>query len=224
MRAGFLLKKLILWGVILVFLGVCGVCLYGRLYLKKWELNTEFHFLVSEEKSVEAGAEFIKLEGGAGYVLRYQDKDYVVLSVYLSQKDAESVQEVLSLQNRQTKLISISSKTLYFRGKKQWKKAGMYVGALRTFHACLSVLEESITRLEGGMTQEKNKGILKDLKNQLVYMSEVYASTYPTFSLLCSHLVTQLQNEGEKVVYASRMRYILCEAVSEYLNESKQFV
>ena len=108
MRAGFLFKKLVVWVCILFFLLICVIGIFCKLYVKKVDLKASFHFLVLEEKSVEAGAEFIKLEGGAGYILRYDGKDYAVLSVYLSQEDASAVQKVLALQNRQTDLITVS--------------------------------------------------------------------------------------------------------------------
>jgi hypothetical protein len=88
MRAGFLFKKLSLSLIIIAFVTVGAVALVFRYYAVKVALDVEFHFLVSEEKSVEAGAEIMKLEGGAGYILRYKDKEYAVLSVYLSQEDA----------------------------------------------------------------------------------------------------------------------------------------
>lgn len=223
MRAGFLFKKIILWIIILFFFMACVIGAFCRLYVKKVDLKTSFHFLVSEEKSVEAGAEFIKLEGGAGYILRYENKDYAVLSVYLSQEDASSVQEVLSLQNRQTQLISVSAPILCFFGKKQCKKENVYVGALRTLYACLTVLEETVSKLEKGMTQEKSKGILAGLKKQLSYMSEVYADGYPAFSVLCEDLAGKLPTDKESVIYASRLRYLQCEAVDGYLNVTKEF-
>lgn len=223
MRAGFLFKQLIIWLIIITFLAVCAVAVFFRYYAVKVALEVEFHFLVSEEKSVEAGAEMMKLEGGAGYILRYNNKDYAVLSVYLSQEDAQSVQEVLSLQNRRADLICLSTKTLCFRGKTLRKKVDLYMGALRTFYSCLIVLEENITRLEKGLTQEKSKGSLTGLKRQLYYMSEVYADAYPDFSSLCGKMERQLQIECGGVVYASRLRYILCEAVDGYLDLTEKF-
>ena len=179
MRAGFLFKKLSLSLIIIAFVTVGAVALFFRYYAVKVALDVEFHFLVSEEKSVEAGAEIMKLEGGAGYILRYKDKEYAVLSVYLSQEDALSVQEVLSLQNKRAHLLCLSTKSLCFRGKRLRKKVSLYMGALQTFYAYLVLLEENITRLEVGLTQEKSKGLLTGLKRQLSYISEVYADVYP---------------------------------------------
>ena len=222
MRAGFLFKKLVLWVVVFAFTNVCAIGSFYALYTTKIHMKTEFHFLVSEEKSVAAGVEFAKLEGGAGYILRYNGKDYVVLSVYLSEKDASFVQEALSNQNRQTSLICLSFTSLYFRGTQQ-RKVGVYVGALQTFYECLSILERNIERLESGMTQEKCRAVLLELKRQFSYMYEIYANVYPDFAVLCGKLVGELQNIVEDIVYASRLRYILCDAVDGYLRLSKEF-
>lgn len=222
MQTGFLLKKIFAY-VFAVTLAVLPFCLSYRFYPQSVDAGIAFHFLVSEEKSVEAGAEFIKLEGGAGYLLRRDSKEYAVLSVYLHEKDGLAVQEVLSLQSRNTRLFSVRVNKLRFRGKKERNKMGLYVGALQSLYGCIAVLEDGVARLEKGLTQDKAKGILSELKNQLSFMSEIYADGYAAFSSLCGELAHKLQTKNEEILYVGDLRYLLCEAVEGYLDLTEEF-
>lgn len=224
MRTDFLYKRRFLFlccGI--VFSVIVGICALYRFYPRKALFLTQFHFLVSEDTNIEASAELIKLEGGAGYLLREKGRDYVVLSVYLNKKDGLAVQEVLANQNTQTRLISVSVGNLIFRGIKEQKNSDVYIGALQSLYGCLNVLEETVARLEKGMTQEKTKGILSQLKEQLSFMSEVYASSYPSFSSFSAQVADKIEKEKEGVVYVSKLRYLLCETVEGYLEFVKEF-
>ena len=223
MQTGFLYKKLLAYALVVVTLLLTALGLLYRFYPQTVDVSIKFHFLVSEEKSVEAGAEFIKLEGGAGYLLRHGGKDYAVLSVYLREKDGLAVQEVLSSQSRQTRLLSVCVTKLCFRGKNERNKKGIYVGALQSLYSCLVVLEDSVARLEKGLTQEKAKGILTELKNQLSFMSEIYADGYAAFSSLCLDLAKKLEDKKEKILYVSDLRYLLCETVEGCLDLTEEF-
>ena len=97
MRTDFLYKNRFLFLCFgAVFLLIVGLCSVYRFYPHKVSISAQFHFLVSEDTRIEASAEFIKLEGGAGYLLRENGRDYVVLSVYLDKVDGLAVQEVLA--------------------------------------------------------------------------------------------------------------------------------
>ena len=52
----------------------------------------EFYFLVTEDERVAAGAEFSKLEGGAGYLLEYDGDCFVAINVFMDRNSAEIVQ------------------------------------------------------------------------------------------------------------------------------------
>lgn len=204
---------------ILIAEAVYSYCFYPYII----SYSTHFHFLVSEDTRVEASAEFIKLEGGAGYLLRENGRDYVVLSVYLEKADGLAVQEVLATKNTKTRLISIGIDRLVFRGKKESEKSSLYLGALQSLYGCLCVLEQTVECLEKGMTQGKTKEILSQLKAQLFFMADVYANPYGVFAALCRSVATKLAEKSEGIVYTNKLRYLLCETVEGYLRVAKNF-
>lgn len=224
MRTDFLYKKRFLF----LCLGVVGILIVEMVYLYcfypyKISYSAYFHFLVSEDTRVEVSAEFIKLEGGAGYLLRENSRDYVVLSVYLEETDGLAVQEVLAAKNIQTRLISLGIDRLIFRGKKEGEKSSLYVGALQSLYGCLCVLEQTVEHLEKGTAQEKAKGILSRLKSQFFFMADVYTGSYGAFAAFCQSVATKLSEKSEGIVYANKLRYLLCETAEGYLKLSKEF-
>lgn len=224
MQADFFHKKA--FRVLFVFFAILCFCIVGlayRYYPYQVFLGAEFHFLVSNEARVEVGAEFIKLEGGAGYLLRYEGREYAVLSVYLNEMDGLQVQQTLLEKGKSTQLISVRASALTFRGETERKNAGIYVGALRSLYGCLSVLEESISRLEKGMTQEKTKGVLTELIHQLSFMSEIYADSYPSVAALSLSLCSAMRMENQGILYAKNLRYLLCESGESYVALTKAF-
>lgn len=224
MKTGFLYKnRFLLSCLCIVFLFVAEIFFSYCFYPYKISYSVQFHFLVSEDTRVEASAEFVKLEGGAGYLLRENGRDYVVLAVYLEKTDGLSVQEVLAAQNKQTHLISMGIDRLIFRGKKERKKSRLYVGALQSLYGCLCVLEQCVERLETGMTQSKSKEILSRLKAQFFFMSDVYANSYGAFAALCRSVATKLAEKSEGIVYTNKLRYLLCETAEGYLRVAKNF-
>ncbi len=182
-------------------------------------LQKSFYFLVSTDSKVEVGAEFAKLDGGAGYLLQEKGETYVALAVYLSEEDAQTVQE--NLKDYPTKLLRKGINTLYFKGT-QKKNSVLYVNALRTLEGYISVLSECISRLEKGTTQESCKRILALLQRQLAYAQGEYAA-YPAFSKACSAWASALTEMGESTVYASELRYLLCEQAETYLRLCEEF-
>ena len=51
------------------------------------------YFLVLEGAHLEAGAEFAKWQGGAGYLLEVDGAEYVAISVFLNKDSAKIVQK-----------------------------------------------------------------------------------------------------------------------------------
>ena len=94
---------------------------------KAVDVNLCFYFLVTEDMRVDASAVFIKLEGGAGYLLRDEGKEYVVLSVYLEENDGRMVREALARQGKSTQIISVGIKTIYLKLAKDKEKDIMSV-------------------------------------------------------------------------------------------------
>lgn len=186
-------------------------------------MDAQFYFLVNGDTHVEAGAEFVKLSGGAGYLLEYENREYAVLSVYLKQSDGETVQASLFAQGEDTELIEISVRSLCFKTPSEKKDANMYIGALRSLYGCMSVLEGCVARLEKGMTQEGCKRLLFPLQRQFDFLSESYEGGYPSFSKLCKQTAHKLADLGTQTLYVKDLRYLLCELADNYTQLSAAF-
>ena len=146
MSTFFLRKNIICWiASVISTVFVCGVFIYAFILsqTKIVDVNVWFYFLVSEDTRVEAGAEFIKLDGGAGYLLRNNGKDYVVLSVYLEENDGEMVREALAKQGKATRVLSVGIQRLYLKLSKDKKKANIYARAFHCLQSYMKVLTEA---------------------------------------------------------------------------------
>ncbi len=177
-------------------------------------LNKSFYFLVSTDSRVEASTEFTKLDGGAGYLLEEEGTQYVALAVYLSKADALSVQEGLGGE-LSTCILHKGVSTLGFVGKKK-KKSALYLNALRTLEGYISILNECVTRLEKGSTQESCKRLLSILQRQFAFAEEEYEE-YPEYAKACGAWARELEGIRRETVYVQRLRYLLCWQVEKYL-------
>ncbi len=187
---------------------------------KKVSHQKNFYYLVREEENVEVSAEFAKLEGGAGYLLEEEEGQYVALSVYLNEEDAQAVLEGLQSE-KAVRLLPKGIENLYFKGKDK-RKSTLYVNALRTLEGYMSVLNECIARLEKGETQENCKRILQILERQFAYAQEEYEG-YPAFATSCGEWSDTLREMGEETVYVKDLRYLLCGQVERYLQLCESF-
>ncbi len=185
-------------------------------------VQTSFYFLVSAEQGAAQAAEWCKLQGGAGYLLQTETETYSVLSVYFTQADGESVQAAFTAQNKPVRLVTLSAERLYFTGRNK-RKAATYLSALQALKACASVLANAANLLEGGETQNRVHGILVDLQGQFFALAKTYAKFYPAFSKFCQSIGESLQTELGGVLFASRLRYLVCTAAEGYLRLCKPF-
>ncbi len=203
-----------------------GIVAFGFFYstrlfrAQEVEKQKSFYFLVSTDERVEASAEFIKLDGGAGYLLEEEDGRYVALSVYLSKEEVLAVQEGLG-EEIPTRLLHKGISTLYFKGGEK-KKSTLYLNALRTLEGYICVLNECISRLEKGATQESCKRLLSILQRQFAYAQEEYQD-YPAFSNACKEWSGTLQEISANTVYTQELRYLLCWQVEKYLQLCEAF-
>ena len=214
MSTFFLRKNIICWiASVISTVFVCGVFIYTFILsqTKIVDVNVWFYFLVSEDTRVEAGAEFIKLDGGAGYLLRNNGKDYVVLSVYLEENDGEMVREALAKQGKATRVLSVGIQRLYLKLSKDKKKANIYARAFHCLQSYMKVLTEAVSNLEKGGTQEACKRMIQPLIRQLLFLSEQYQELYPAFAKLCSGAADSLTQISNETVYVKDLRYLLCE-------------
>jgi hypothetical protein len=225
MAAFFLRKKVI--GIFTLLLSVLFVLLsfFYSVFLSQIKVvpvRERFYLLVAEELHVEAGAEFVKLEGGAGYLLSLDGKEYLLMSVYLKESEGESVRVALTGMGRAVRLLSVSVENLYFKGNEK-SRANMYVSALNILKGYLSVVGECISKLDNGATQESIKRILTPMRSQLLYLSNAYKRENFIFSNLCDALASELYGIESEIIYVRDLRYLSCGIVDGYLQVCKKF-
>ena len=225
MSADFFYRKI--YKLVAGLAAVCFTvfCFVYALFLsraKSVEIKTGFFYLVREETNVEVGAEFVKLEGGAGYLLRQNGKDYVVLSVYLQEEDSLAVQANLT-DGEDTQLLYAGVDALYFKTYREKKNAAVYVGALEVLREYMGVFDGVIGLLEDGATQESVKRILLPLSRQLSYLSQEYAESYPDFSSVCQRYAKRIEEYCAEILFVGDLRYELCAMTGEYLSLANEF-
>lgn len=225
MATFFLRKKLghaLVCGISIVFVVLSFGYSVFLSQIKVVPIYTSFYFLTTEELHVEAGAELIKLEGGAGYVLCLDGKEYAVSAVYLKESEGESVRAAMLQCGKSVRLLPIQIDNLYLRGSDK-KKEKVYTSALNLLNGCISLLQECVEYLDNGATQESIKRILLILRRQMVYISVQYNKEYATFSRLCTQSARELQNIENEIIYASDLRYLTCQMVDDYITLCRQF-
>ncbi len=203
----------------------CFVCVFfyalTLCFSKRVDWDVYFYFLTAEDERVEASAEFLKWEGGAGYLLSFDGEEYAAISVYSSEEQGESVRASLLASGKKTKLVKAGVKSLYFRGKER-SKAGLYVSALKALREYMSVLSGCIDRLEQGMTQERCKELLSMLERQYAQAEKTYEG-YPAFANVCKYTYGELSAAAKKTVYLKDLRYLLCWQAERYLEMCSRF-
>ncbi|MBE5744548.1 MAG: hypothetical protein E7355_00210 [Clostridiales bacterium] len=223
MSADFFKKRTIaITAGVAVFCVIIGICLYAR-YLDRATVEAfsqNYYFLVSDSTHVEASTHQIVLNGGAGYSMYENGRQYIAFASYLTATEAENVQK--NIQD-ETQIITLSAKNLYFKKRKDKKNKKKIVGAFQTLSNCITVLNQEIVRLETGATQESCKRILKILEKQFRYMSKTYDGVFPSCAAVCQKAVTDLVEIGNETVYTSSLRSLQCELCCSYIRLAKEF-
>lgn len=224
MSANFFNKKRIMRLISIfctLFIFFCIWLAFFIMQARKTIINTSFYFLVSKDMRVEASAELMKWEGGAGYLMKRGDKQYVAYTVFTDKVEGETVQRRLGLSGKETLLLQTKVEALYFKGKKK-KKASLYISALELFRSYIDILKECITRLENGMTQEACKRILNVLMMQFHYAKNCY-NEYIEYSKLCQKSSEDLQYLCRNTVYLKDLHYLLCWQAEKYVELCSAF-
>ena len=110
---------------------------------------------------------------------------------------------------------------LYFKGKEK-KKAKEKVSALALLKSYISLLDESIARLEKGGTQDACKRVLRILEKQLLFASKQFVD-YKQFSQLCTEFYDSLLSISADTVFLSSLRYLLCCQVDGYVRLCEEY-
>ncbi len=198
-------------------------CMYASLITnaKRVDVNSHFYFLVTDDVKTEVGAEFAKLEGGAGYLLEHGGSEFVALAVYLEEGEGLTVQENLQKEGKITSLLQKGVLALWFKGVKK-KRANLYVNGLNTFKSYIYLLNETINRLDKGLTQERCKSLLNTQVKQYQYAKECYRE-YSALSDIFEKSAQQLFAILEEVVYLKDLRYLLCWQTEKYIGLCEEF-
>ncbi len=201
---------------------VLGVYLYTR-YLRKATVaavSQNYYFLVSESTHVEASAQAIRLDGGAGYCLERDDRAYVSVCAYLTEVEAKSVQANL---DEDTRVLSLGVENLYFKSREEKRNAAKITGAFTTLSDVIEVLAKETKRLDEGGTQESSKRILEILRRQLVYLSKEYEWIFPSYANVCKRAAERLSQWIEGTVFVKDLRYLQCELCDSYMQLAENF-
>ena len=207
--------------ITIIFVVICTTYAVTLSKAKAIPFEVKVYFLVGQDMQVEAGAEFIKWNGGAGYLLECEGAQYAVISVFFDRGSAESVQERLRENGQKTEVLLEGRDTLYFKGKEK-KNCAMYLSALSLFKNYMSVLENCIGRLENGMTQESCRRILTMLQKQFHYSARSFEG-YTTFSKLCRQSEEWLEEVCKETIYLRDLRYLLCWQAEKYIKLCDDF-
>ncbi len=223
MSASFFKKKwFILLGGFTAVATVFGVYTYTR-YLHRATVEAvsqNYYFLVSESTHVEASAQEIQLNGGAGYLLEGNERDYVSICAYLSEEEAKTVQEGLE---EDTRVVVVGVDKLYFRSRKDKQNAKKIVGAFQTMLGIIEVLAQETKRLDEGATQESSKRILETLKGQLLYLSKEYEKIFPSYANVCKRAAERLHELISGTVFVKDLRHLQCELCDSYVGLAEEF-
>ena len=87
----------------------------------------------------------------------------------------------------------------------------------------MEILNESITRLEEGGTQEEGKRILKELIEQMEFLSQECKSFFSACAKICREEIESLKRIESGTLYLKDLRYVLCEFTDKYLELGKEF-
>ena len=224
MSADYFFKKVFFQlasvGIAMFFLCICA---YTGIIAsaKRVFVGVSFYYLVTDDVKVEAGAEFAKLEGGAGYLLEYEGSEHVTLAVYLEESEGLAVQQNLQKTGRCTSLLHKGVSTLCFKGAEK-QKGALYVNGLNGFKSYICVLKEVIDGLANGLTQEKCKNLLSVLLRQYKH-AQVCFSAYQPLCELLEQSFSRLSILVNDVVYLKDLRYLLCWQTEKYLALCSEF-
>ena len=202
--------------VAVCFTAFCGIYASVLSRAKIIIFQKGFFYLVREGANAEVGAEFIKLEGGAGYLLSKDGADYAVLSLYAAENDALAVQASLQKDGNSAQIVYVGVETLYFKTAKEKKNADVFIGALETLYSYIGVFNETAAMLENGATQEQIKRILRPFSRQILCLGQEYQQIYPAFSTVCLSFSEKVAERCENILFAGNLRYDICEIAGDF--------
>ncbi len=203
----------------------CGVCTYADCLHNAMVVygDKNLYFLVAERENVEVGAHFAEQQGGAGQVFLHGNRSYAVLSVNMGVTAGEQAQTSVSETGEPASLLEIPVGDMYFKTQAQKQKAPLVVGALEVLYQNIEILEQTVSVLDNGCTQESCKRLLAVSENQLEYLANEYKIKYPSFANVCAERAEALRRYQKEIVQSKALRSELYELCMGYLELRKEF-
>lgn len=217
---GKFIKKTILYASFVVLL-TCLTYAHAIQNAVVVSIGERFVFVVKDCENIEVGVFETQQIGGAGYTWSEEDNVYISVGVYSTVSQAERVAETLG-EEYQVKVMMPND--LYFTTSTQKRMADMYKGAFSSLDGCMQVLSQEINRMERGATQQSTKRILNEVQRQFRYLQQEYEISYPSYAAVCKNAEEQLGLMTEDIVYASKLRYLLCELSVAYCQLASRFL
>lgn len=183
------------------------------------DVNKNFYFLVSTSANIQASAHFVEWNGGAGYLLKTDETEYVVYAVYLHSNDGEMAQA--SLVDEKSRILSYSVGKVYLHDRKLKGHIEQIKGAFESFYGCLLVLEEGINNLAHNGTQEEIKRVLQILNKQFDFLALSYRKIWPQYAEVCKNGSNEISNILNETIFLKDLRFILCQLCVGYIDFSK---
>lgn len=196
---------------------------FNILNMKIYETDKTFYFLVLEDKKLEVASYEAKLGGGAGFLLNYENCDYVALSVYLSGEEGEKARESVLPKYQNAKIITINSGKLYMKRASEKKQAKQFIGTMNSVFSCIELLNGEIYRIEKGATQQSSNRVLSKIIGVLKHLSKENSVEFPTVSSFCEKSANALSISISGIIYAKDLRYILCEMSDGFIKLSEEY-
>lgn len=223
MRASNLCKKLFCWTGVCCCFAFIVVCIVYSFAVKKASVvyvNTDYFFVVKGYENTEVGSFESEQLGGAGYPMLVDGKTCVAINVYNNVSEAERVKETLG---EDYWVYTIRSNPLYLLTNQQKIRKESYKGAFASLDGCIQVLSGEIKRLDKGATQQSSKKVLDGLQRQFSYLAKSYQKDFPEYSVLCEKAGEELREETKDIVYAKKLRALLCQLCEKYCVLTRRF-
>ena len=218
MTTGYFCKRI---AVILTAVYCFSACVYAG-YLKRAEKIGEekaFYFLTTNADSVEACILDVSKNGGAGFLTDCHIGD-VALSVYFNMDDAELVCAANAQNYDGLKVCERVANALYIKGFSRKKQSKAIRADFENAYLHILKINEILTGLEKGETQESVKRTLGALKQSFQILSKSAIKELRPFFEAGAEYAAELEKE---IVTASALRYFLCTLSSDYVVAAENF-
>ena len=218
MKTGYFCKRIaIIFTVAFCF----SACVYAR-YLKSAEKIGEvktFYYLTTNSDSVEVCVLDVSKNGGAGFLTDCHSGD-VALSVYFNFTDAEKVQKANEDCYANLKICENKTNALYVKGVFRKKSAKAVRADFENAYRQIETLDEALTDLENGGTQESVKRTLGAVKESCRILEKSAIKELQSFFRLGADSAADLEGG---IVTTSKLRYFLCELCVSYAAATEKF-